>query len=103
MRNITSILLSLAATSILPAAEVPDLTSVRQYLKPSVTDGTVAGGSVLIIHKGKAILLNRPAVESAIEMLQKLVATMDEDRNVDRPAVYDAKSMLPWWTPPSER
>jgi CubicO group peptidase (beta-lactamase class C family) len=55
MHNITSILLSLAATSILPAAEVPDLTSVRQYLKPSVTDGTVAGGSVLIIHKGKVI------------------------------------------------
>jgi len=54
-KNITSILLILSATGTLAAAEAPDLTSVKQYLKQSVTDGTVAGGSVLIIHKGKVV------------------------------------------------
>ena len=65
-KNIISILLILSATGMLAATEAPDLTSVKQYLKQAVTDGTVAGGSVLTLHKGKDIKPFRIELEKRI-------------------------------------
>ena len=42
--------------AVVPVLAKPDFSAVRAYLDESIADGTVAGGSVLVHHRGGVVL-----------------------------------------------
>ena len=49
------------------------------------------------VNDNEFILLNKAAVEFLTSTLEEMASEMEDDPNVDAPAIYDPIKKLPWW------
>ena len=65
------------------------------FLEAQQIDAHLA--EVLMGENGTPIVLNRQAIEFAVEALMGLAQGMAPDPTIDMPAVYNRETRRPWW------